>query len=102
MIRACPIGGISTHPAARKRRSPRRGERSDCPSPALRERKGPTPKAWEGEGRCDGKHTLTRLAAFAARHPLPRCGRGAYGGSGWTRRAEIGRVRAWHVLFFVF
>jgi len=30
-------------------------------SPALREREGPAPKGWEGEGRAGGK-TLTRLA----------------------------------------
>ncbi len=28
------------------------------PSPAPREREGPAPKAWEGEGRC-GSNTLT-------------------------------------------
>src|SRR5262249_43100565 len=44
-------------------------------SPAPREREGPNPKGWEGEGRASvARETLTRLAF--ARHPLPRCGRG--------------------------
>ena len=33
------------------------------PSPALREREGPTPQAWEGEGRAS--RALTRLASLA-------------------------------------
>jgi len=36
----------------------------DSSSPALREREGPTPKAWEGEGHGRG-NTLTRLAPLA-------------------------------------
>jgi lysophospholipid acyltransferase (LPLAT)-like uncharacterized protein len=36
----------------------------DSPSPALREREGPIPKAWEGEGHGRGD-TLTRLAPLA-------------------------------------
>ena len=38
--------------------------RRNRPSPALREREGPTPQAWEGEGRSSGD-TLTRLASLA-------------------------------------
>src|SRR5439155_9293960 len=45
------------------------------PSPALREREGPAPKAWEGEG-LRGPGTLTRPRPSARGHPLPRCGRG--------------------------
>ena len=37
--------------------------RQMSPSPALREREGPNPKGWEGEGRA-GIDTLTRLAAL--------------------------------------
>src|SRR5437879_9385287 len=51
-----------------------RGERWVCPSPAPREREGPTPKGWEGEGAPSGE-TLTRLG-LRPRHPLPHCGRG--------------------------
>ena len=39
------------------------------PSPATREREGPSPKGWEGEGlffaASRGIYTLTRLAALA-------------------------------------
>ena len=50
-----------------------------CLSPAPREREGPDAKRREGEGFAEsqGGGTLTRLAT--ARHPLPRCGRGASG-----------------------
>jgi len=52
------------------REEQRRGRHGDvqsiehqiCPSPALREREGPAPKAWEGEGWCCG-NTLTRPRA---------------------------------------
>src|SRR5437868_1236036 len=52
------------------------------PSPASREREGPTPEGWEGEG-LSVADTLTRLAY--ARHPLPRCGRGAR----WSVQFEL-------------
>ena len=45
------------------------------PSPALREREGPTPKVWEGEG-LRGTIALTR-PRLRLGHPLPQCGRGA-------------------------
>src|SRR5205814_939421 len=48
------------------------------PSPALREREGPTPEAWEGEG-LSAANTLTRPRADARGHPLPQCGRGTLG-----------------------
>jgi hypothetical protein len=35
-----------------------------CPSPAPREREGPAPQAWEGEG-ISAATTLTRLAPLA-------------------------------------
>jgi len=38
--------------------------RHDNPSPARREREGPTPEAWEGEGFTIGD-ALTRLASLA-------------------------------------
>src|SRR5438445_12177466 len=46
------------------------------PSPAMREREGPTPQAWEGEG-LSVADTLTGPRAVARGHPLPQCGRGA-------------------------
>src|SRR5947209_7759888 len=45
-------------------------------SPALREREGPTPKGWEGEGLLGIGHPHPP-SGFAVRHPLPRCGRAA-------------------------
>jgi len=50
-------------------------------SPALREREGPAPKGWEGEGRAGGK-TLTRLAL------LGTLSRGAGEGIGYCARSS--------------
>ena len=46
------------------------------PSPALREREGPAPQAWESEGGQGGK-TLTLPSLRDGSLPLPQCGRGA-------------------------
>src|SRR5712692_9342713 len=46
------------------------------PSPAMREREGPTPQAWEGEGGSHRK-TLTLPSRRDGSPPFPQCGRGA-------------------------
>src|SRR5271170_1810557 len=46
------------------------------PSPASREREGPTPQAWEGEGEMLAQ-TLTLPSLRNGSLPLPHCGRGA-------------------------
>src|SRR6266576_3948091 len=47
--------------------------RTENPSPAPREREGPTPKAWEGESRDHSLHHLPYPhPPRCARHPLPR------------------------------
>ena len=46
------------------------------PSPALREREGPSAQRWEGEGLSVAR-TLTR-PPLRVGHPLPRCGRGTF------------------------
>src|SRR5258708_4883312 len=57
--------------------SPRLGRVIYSPSPALREREGPSAERWEGEGG-RGRRTLTRPQADACGHPLPQCGRGVW------------------------
>ena len=51
------------------------GHGEESPSPAMREREGPAPKAWEGEGERAPK-TLTLPSLRDGPLPLPRCGKG--------------------------
>jgi len=58
------------------READRRVGIEESPSPALREREGPAPQAWEGEGGRSQK-TLTLPSLRDGPLPLPQCGRGA-------------------------
>src|SRR5437660_9925644 len=78
------------------------GKATNQPSPAPREREGPAPKAWEGEG-LSVADTLT-WPPLRVGHPLPRCGRGAFAGfagrpvTSYAPTMIIGRLVGWMLM----
>src|SRR5437660_881283 len=79
-LTSCALAGLASATASAvpaKREMDFIGSSRESPSPASRKREGPSAERWEGEGLSGGGHPHPPSRS-ALRHPLPRCGRGAF------------------------